>query len=67
MTYEQLAQLILFTIRIDIRCRVIHFVSSAMRHVRFFRLTEDVHLKLSRRAIIVLTRRMGSLTRILLT
>ncbi|THH09197.1 hypothetical protein EW145_g2188 [Phellinidium pouzarii] len=32
MTYEQLAQVILFTIRIDIRCRVIHYLSSAMRH-----------------------------------
>ncbi|KAI5124169.1 hypothetical protein M0805_000977 [Coniferiporia weirii] len=32
MTYEQLAQIILFTIRIDIRCRAIHYLCSAMRH-----------------------------------
>ncbi|EJD03693.1 uncharacterized protein FOMMEDRAFT_81678 [Fomitiporia mediterranea MF3/22] len=32
LTYEQLAQAILFTIRIDIRCRAIYFLTSAMRH-----------------------------------
>jgi exocyst complex component 4 len=31
-TYEQLAELILHTIRIDIRCRTIHYLDAAMRH-----------------------------------
>ncbi|KDQ63373.1 hypothetical protein JAAARDRAFT_169127 [Jaapia argillacea MUCL 33604] len=30
-TYEQLAELILYTIRIDIRCRVIHYLDLSMR------------------------------------
>lgn len=32
-TYDQLAEAILHTIRIDIRCRAIHYLDSAMRHV----------------------------------
>ncbi|KAI0375224.1 hypothetical protein BV20DRAFT_1009421 [Pilatotrama ljubarskyi] len=32
MTYVQLAELILYTIRIDIRCRVIHHLDLALRH-----------------------------------
>jgi exocyst complex component 4 len=32
-TYQQLAELILGTIRIDIRCRTMHYLDSAMRHV----------------------------------
>lgn len=32
-TYEQLAELILHTIRIDVRCRTIHYLDAAMRHV----------------------------------
>jgi len=31
-TYHQLAELVLDTIRIDIRCRTIHYLDSAMRH-----------------------------------
>ncbi|KAF7967561.1 hypothetical protein HWV62_33943 [Athelia sp. TMB] len=31
-TYEQLAEAILHTIRIDMRCRTIHYLDSAMRH-----------------------------------
>ncbi len=33
MTYVQLAELILYTIRIDVRCRVIHHLDLALRHV----------------------------------
>ncbi|KAI0652072.1 Sec8 exocyst complex component-specific domain-containing protein [Trametes meyenii] len=32
MTYVQLAELILYTIRIDVRCRVIHHLDLALRH-----------------------------------
>ncbi|KAI0715379.1 Sec8 exocyst complex component-specific domain-containing protein [Earliella scabrosa] len=32
MTYVQLAELIIYTIRIDIRCRVIHHLDLALRH-----------------------------------
>ncbi|EGO02554.1 hypothetical protein SERLA73DRAFT_165642 [Serpula lacrymans var. lacrymans S7.3] len=31
-TYNQLAEIILHTIRIDIRCRVIHYLDAALRH-----------------------------------
>lgn len=31
-TYDQLAELILHSIRIDIRCRTIHYLDAAMRH-----------------------------------
>ncbi|KII94197.1 hypothetical protein PLICRDRAFT_171865 [Plicaturopsis crispa FD-325 SS-3] len=31
-TYEQLAELVLHTIRIDIRCRTIHYLDASMRH-----------------------------------
>jgi len=34
-TYEQLAELVLNTIRIDVRCRAIHYLESSMRHVSF--------------------------------
>lgn len=34
LTYVQLAELILYTIRIDIRCRAIHHLDLALRHVR---------------------------------
>lgn len=43
MTYEQLAQIILFTIRIDIRCQVIHYLGTAMRHVGCFFLLDLNH------------------------
>lgn len=33
-TYEQLAEIILHSIRIDVRCRTIHYLDAAMRHVR---------------------------------
>ena len=33
MTYVQLAELIIYTIRVDIRCRVIHHLDLALRHV----------------------------------
>ncbi|PIL31730.1 hypothetical protein GSI_06434 [Ganoderma sinense ZZ0214-1] len=33
MTYVQLAELIIYTIRIDIRCRVIHHLDLALRHL----------------------------------
>jgi exocyst complex component 4 len=32
-TYEQLAELILHSIRIDVRCRTIYCLDAAMRHV----------------------------------
>ena len=32
-TYEQFAELVLHTIRVDIRCRVIHYLDQAVRHV----------------------------------
>ncbi|RPD82339.1 hypothetical protein L226DRAFT_541685 [Lentinus tigrinus ALCF2SS1-7] len=32
MTYVQLAELILYTIRIDVRCRVVHHLDLALRH-----------------------------------
>ncbi|KAI0756775.1 Sec8 exocyst complex component-specific domain-containing protein [Daedaleopsis nitida] len=32
MTYVQLAELIIYTIRIDVRCRVIHHLDLALRH-----------------------------------
>ncbi|KAI0673359.1 Sec8 exocyst complex component-specific domain-containing protein [Trametes maxima] len=32
MTYVQLAELVLYTIRIDVRCRVIHHLDLALRH-----------------------------------
>jgi exocyst complex component 4 len=32
-TYDQLSELILHTIRIDVRCRVAHYLNLAMRHV----------------------------------
>jgi exocyst complex component 4 len=34
-TYEQLAEMILHSIRIEMRCRTIHFLDAAMRHVRY--------------------------------
>jgi exocyst complex component 4 len=34
-TYEQLAEIILHSIRIEMRCRTIHFLDAAMRHVRY--------------------------------
>lgn len=33
-TYEQLADLILVTIRIDLRCRTMYYLDCSMRHVR---------------------------------
>jgi hypothetical protein len=33
-TYEQLAEYVLATLRIDTRCRTIHFLDLAMRRVR---------------------------------
>ncbi len=32
-TYEQLAEMIIFTIRLDMRCRAIHYLHSAIRFV----------------------------------
>jgi exocyst complex component 4 len=32
-TYEQLAEIILHSIRIEVRCRTIHYLDAAMRHV----------------------------------
>ncbi|KAH9857960.1 Sec8 exocyst complex component-specific domain-containing protein [Lenzites betulinus] len=32
MTYVQLAELVLYTVRIDVRCRVIHHLDLALRH-----------------------------------
>jgi exocyst complex component 4 len=32
-TYDQLAEFILYTIRMDVRCRVIHYLDLALRHV----------------------------------
>ncbi|KAL5535762.1 SEC8 [Sanghuangporus sanghuang] len=32
LTYEQLARIVLFTIRIDIRCRAIYYLTAALRH-----------------------------------
>jgi exocyst complex component 4 len=32
-TYEQLSSLILDTIRIEVRCRTMYYIDSAMRHV----------------------------------
>ena len=37
MTYAQLAELIMYTLRIDIRCRAMHFVDLALRHVSVLR------------------------------
>ena len=39
LTYEQLARIVLFTIRIDIRCRVIYYLTAALRHVCLSRVT----------------------------
>lgn len=33
MTYAQLAELILYSLRIDIRCRAMHHLDLALRHV----------------------------------
>ncbi|KZT75066.1 hypothetical protein DAEQUDRAFT_742424 [Daedalea quercina L-15889] len=32
MTYAQLAELVLYTLRIDVRCRAMHFIDLALRH-----------------------------------
>lgn len=32
--YEQLAELVIHTIRVEIRCRIVHFLNLAMRQVR---------------------------------
>lgn len=32
-TYEQLGQIVLFTIRLDVRCRVMYYLTTAMHHV----------------------------------
>ena len=33
-TYDQLSEMILHTVRIDVRCRVAHYLDLAMRHVK---------------------------------
>ncbi len=33
-TYDQLSELILHTVRIDVRCRIAHYLDLAMRHVK---------------------------------
>jgi hypothetical protein len=35
-TYEQLAELILYTMRIDVRCRLTRYLELASRHVSIF-------------------------------
>jgi len=35
-TYNQLSEFILFTIRIDIRCRAIHYIDLTMRHGNYY-------------------------------
>jgi exocyst complex component 4 len=40
-TYDQLAEVILHTIRIDMRCRTIHYLDAAMRHVRHSFISSD--------------------------
>jgi hypothetical protein len=49
-TYEQLAKLILDSIRIEVRCRTMYFLDSVMRHVRLspFGPTQSTSLRFDR-------------------
>jgi hypothetical protein len=62
-TYEQLAEYVLASLRIDTRCRTIHFLDLAMRRVRLVALFFLVPHPICR-ATTALTVQLENLTRI---